>query len=370
MIQKKITQAILIVLLSWTILAGCGSSEHAEPAAADGADATVFTEVILPERGHLEGLVRIPGELQAFQQVDLYAKVSSFVKQLHADVGTEVKAGQLLATLEAPELGAQQNAASSRLKSQEALFIASKARYERLLKTSETPGTISPNDLEQAFARQQADLAQLEAARAAYREVIDTRNYLQIRAPFNGIIAARNVSAGAYVGPSGKGSEQPIFTLVEQKKLRLVVNVPDMYAGILNKKGEARFTVSGAVSDTFQARIARTAGALDRRLRSERVEMDVANNNGRLLPGMLAEIILPLQSDSSTLHVPASSVLNSTQGVFVIRMKEGKAEWVPVKTGTKNNARTEITGAIHASDTLVLHATEEIREGQEIPVKR
>ena len=131
MIQKKITQTILIVLLSWTILSGCGSSEHAEPAAADAANAPVFTEVILPERGHLEGLVRIPGELQAFQQVDLYAKVSSFVKQLHADVGTEVKAGQLLATLEAPELGAQQNAASSRLKSQEALFIASKARYER-----------------------------------------------------------------------------------------------------------------------------------------------------------------------------------------------------------------------------------------------
>ncbi|VTP86751.1 efflux RND transporter periplasmic adaptor subunit [Sphingobacterium daejeonense] len=137
--------------------------------------------------------------------------------------------------MDAPELKSQQNAAESRLQSQQALYLASKATYDRLLQTSKTPGTISSNDLEQAYAKQQSDLAQLKAARAASNEVTDTREYLVIRAPFSGIITARNVSAGAIVGPSGKGSELPIFSLVEQKKLRLVVSVPDAYSIKLEK---------------------------------------------------------------------------------------------------------------------------------------
>ena len=237
------------------------------------------------------------------------------------------------------------------------------------MQTSKTPGTISPNDLELANARQQSDLAQLEAARATYREVTDTRNYLQIRAPFSGIISARNVSAGAYVGPTGKGSEQPIFTLVEQKKLRLVVSVPESYTGSLDRNGEVRFTVQSLPGDTFTARIARAAGALDNRLRSQRVEMDVVNNDKKLLPGMVAEIVLPLQSGAGTVNVPGTAILNSTLGVFVIRVKDGKAEWVPIATGTSNGERTEITGAVTPQDTLIKKASEEIRNGQTVQIQ-
>lgn len=350
------------------LLYSCGASgtnEHKSQSPVTPAG----IPAILASQGSLNAHVRIPGELQAFQQVDLYAKISSFVSRLYADVGSEVKAGQLLATLEAPELSAQQNAAASRLKSQEAIYIASKATYERLLQTSQTPGTISPNDLELAHARQQSDLAQLEAARASFREVTDTRNYLQIRAPFNGTISARNVSAGAYVGPTGKGSELPIFTLVEQKKLRLVVSVPESYTGNLDKSGEVRFTVQSLPGDTFTARIARTAGALDNRLRAQRVEMDVENNSKKLLPGMVAEIAVPLQTNAATINVPTSAILNSTLGVFVIRVNSGTAKWIPVQAGTSNGERTEVTGNINPLDTLVKKATEEIRNGQSITIQ-
>jgi membrane fusion protein, multidrug efflux system len=359
---NKILSATMVVSICFC-LCSCGSSAGDIKKEKSAASSPAAIPVVTPAEGRLISSIRIPGELQAYQQVDLYAKVNSFVNKITVDVGTEVKAGQVLAILDAPELKSQQNAASSRLQSQQALYLASKATYERLLQTSKTPGTISPNDLEQANARQQADLAQLEAAKANVHEISDTREYLQIRAPFSGIITARNVSAGAYVGPSGKGSELPIFTLVEQKKLRLVVSVPEAYSASLNKAGEVRFTVSSLAKDTLTAKISRAAGALDNRLRSQRIEMDVVNNDGTLLPGMIAEIIIPLQSNEKAITVPASAILNSTLGVFVIRIENKKAHWVPVTTGISSNGMVEVTGELSATDTIVKQATEEIRDG-------
>lgn len=353
------------------ILYSCGGSGDAnkkEKQEAETVTPVDFTAII-PQQGSFSSSIHIPGELQPFQQVDLYAKVSSFVKKLYADVGSEVKTGQLLATLDAPELSAQQNAALSKLKSQEAIYIASKATYDRLLKTSKTPGTVSPNDLEQADAKQQSDYSQLEAAKAAYREVTDTKDYLEIRAPFNGIITARNVSAGAYVGPTGKGSDLPMFTLEEQKKLRLVVSIPEAYSESINKSGKIAFTVRSIPKDTFTAKIARAAGALDNHLRSQRIEMDVINNDKKLLPGMVAEIIVPLQSNNKAISVPSSAVLNSTLGVFVIRVENKKAHWVQVTTGATNADVVEVIGQLSAKDTIIKKASEEIRNGQEVNVQ-
>lgn len=326
-------------------------------------------EAINPKQGDFASSTTIPGELQPFQKVDIYAKVSSFVQKLYVDVGSEVVAGQLLATLEAPELNAQQSAAASTLKSREAIYIASKAKYDRLKETSKTPGTISALDLEQALASQRSDIAQLEAAKASYREVIDVKNYLQIRAPFSGDISTRNVSAGAYVGPSGKGSELPMFSLVQQNKLRLTVNVPESYTGNLNKDGQIKFSVQSIPGETFTAKVSRFSGALDNRLRSQSVEMDVYNKDKRLLPGMVANVILPLSDHTKALSVPSSAVLNSTLGIFVIRVEKDRAHWIPVSSGISNGDTTTIIGEVSPDDVIVKAATEEIRDGQGIKVK-
>ena len=226
-------------------MCGCHSEENSERKKRkhNTAAAVPATEVFSLQKGRLSSSLQIPGELIAYQQVDLYAKENSFVKKLYVDVGSEVTTGQLLVTMEAPELGSQLAGALSNIKSREAIYMASKANYDRLYETSQTPGTISPNDLEQAAARKNSDFAQLEAAKAAYKQIAETQNYLQIRAPFSGVITARNVNPGAYVGPSGKGSELPLFTLQEQKKLRLVISVPEAYTSYLNHKNEVSFTV-------------------------------------------------------------------------------------------------------------------------------
>src|SRR5258708_37782730 len=146
---------------------GKAPSQHADSTAAPVATFTL-------EKGRLSTSLSTAGELIAYQQVDLYAKVSSFVKKLYVDVGSEVKEGQLLVTMEAPEITSQLASAQSRVKSQEAIYIASKSNYDRLVATSKTPGTISQNDIDQADSRPESDLDQRDAPKSAYAEVAET----------------------------------------------------------------------------------------------------------------------------------------------------------------------------------------------------
>jgi len=370
--RNKLIFAGAGVLLTVSVFSSCSSSdgEERKPGKAEAAhvDSSAAPVAVFGlEKGRLSTNFVTPGELIAYQQVDLYAKVSSFVKKLYVDVGSEVKAGQLLVTMEAPELGSQLASAQSRVKSQEALYIASKANYDRLVETSKTPGTISQNDIDQADARQKSDLAQWEAAKSAYSEVAETLKYLEVRAPFSGVISARNVNPGAYVGPSGKGSELPMFTLQEQKHLRLVVSVPEAYTGFLSRKDVVRFTVKALPNQVFTAKVNRLAGALDSRLRSERTEMDVYNDSRKLLPGMVAEVNLPMPAQDSSFVVPVTAVVNSTERVFVIRVDSGhRAQWVDVKTGRAEGGKMEIYGDLKPGDQLVKVASEERRDGSVI----
>ncbi len=370
--MRHIHQIAMTVLVAGaaTVLQNCGSSraeeEEGKKAAAEASASAAVIDAFPLKKEQLVSNIQIPGELIAFQQVDIYAKVSSFVKKLHVDVGSEVREGQLLATMEAPELTSQLVTSESRLKSFEAIYQASKANYERLLETSKTPGTVSQNDLDVALAKQRSDLAQLDAARSASREITDTRNYLEIRAPFSGIISARNVSTGAYVGPSGKGSEFPLFTLVEQRKLRLVVSVPEQYTSYLKNQSQVTFKVKSLPNQQFPAKVTRLAGALDVRLRSQRTEMDVVNSDKKLLPGMIAEVSIPLSGDASTFAVPRTAVLNSTQGTYVIKVVDNRAVWVPVKTGSSSTEKTEIFGDVKEGDVLVKMANEEIRDNSDL----
>jgi membrane fusion protein (multidrug efflux system) len=321
--------------------------------------------VVVPiTKGVLNSTITVPGELMPFQEVDLYAKVTSYVKKLYVDIGSQVHAGDLLATLEAPELNSQLATAQSHIKQQEAVYYGSKATYDRLLNTSKTPGTVSENDLEQADAKVRSDLANVDAAKSDYKAVEANLAYLQIRAPFDGVVTARNVNLGAYVG----GSNQPIFVIQEQSKMRLVISVPEMYTGGLSNKDVVTFSIKSLPNRKFKAQVKRLAGALDDKLRAERLEMDVYNKNKELLPGMYADVELPVPSRDSAYIVPKNAVVVSTEKVFVIRVKDNKAEWVDVKKGFQSGGSMEIYGDLKPGDQLVAKANDEIRDGQPVRV--
>ncbi|WP_442587872.1 efflux RND transporter periplasmic adaptor subunit [Pedobacter sp. AW31-3R] len=358
----KSYQTLLGGFILLAVLGSCGQEE--KKAAAAATPATIKTFILQQEE--MKSSLKMPGELIAYQQVDLYAKVSSFVKTLKADIGTEVRQGQLLMTLEAPELGSQLAAAESRLKSQEAIYMASKSNYDRLLETSKTPGTISKNDLDQASAKMNSDNAQLNAARAAYKEVGSISNYLEIRAPFSGIISARNVNLGAFVGPTGKGSEFPLFTLQEQKHLRLVISIPELYTGYLKAGDTVTFTVQSKPAQLFTATVKRLSGALDLRLRAERVEMDVPNLDKQLLPGMIAEVSVALPANAGTFVVPKSAIVDSAEGIYILKDENHKAAKITVKKGRENDGKVEVFGDLHNGDVIVTEGMEEIRVGDAI----
>jgi len=349
--------------LMLTAIYGCGHSES-KTAPKKEKETAIATFDLKKEK--LSTKLSLPGELIALQQVDLYAKVSSFVKSLKVDIGSEVNKGQLLMTLEAPEMTSQLAATQSRIKAQEAIYTASKANYNRLYETSKTPGTISTNDLDQAMAKKNSDLAQLEAAKAAYKEVSSVQDYLTIRAPFSGIISARNVNLGAYVGPTGKGSDLPLFTLQDQKNLRLAVSIPEVYTGYLKAGDEISFTVKSLPSQTFKAKVKRLSGALDLRLRSERVEMDVPNASKILLPGMVAEVNIPLPANASTFIIDKKALLDTSEGLFVLKVADNKAVKVAVKKGRETDNQVEIFGDLTEGDKLVAEPTEEMHEGMAI----
>ncbi|GAC1301541.1 MAG: efflux RND transporter periplasmic adaptor subunit [Mucilaginibacter sp.] len=364
----KSTKILTFLAIGTSFLMACHSDKkdaQVQTQKQEDAIDTPTVAVVAVQKGKLSSTIAVPGELLPYQQVDLYAKTNSYVKKLYADIGSQVRQGQLLATLEAPEMNSQLAQTKSRIKQMEAVYFASKAMYDRLYNTSKIPGTVSQNDLEQAEAKKNSDYANVEAARSSSKEVTANMAYLEIRAPFDGVITARNVNLGAYVGPGGRGTD-PLFVLQDQKRLRLVVSVPENYTGGLSNKNEVTFTVQALPNQHFTAQVKRLAGALDEKLRSERLEMDVYNNDKKLLPHMFAEVNIPLPSRDSTIILPKTAVVTSTEKVFVIRVANHHAEWVEVKKGFQSGDRIEVYGNLKPGDHVVKLATDEIRDGSEV----
>jgi len=372
--KNSITLTLAALCMGISFFSSCGPTQKEKDEQQqtikqeDAVDTPTVVEAVV-KKGKLATSIAVPGELVPYQEVELYAKINSYVKKLWVDIGSQVHRGQLLVTLEAPEINSQLAGAESRIKQMEATYDASKATYDRLYNTSKTPGTVSQNDLEQAEAKKNADLANVDAAKSAYKEVAANLNYLEIRAPFDGVITLRNINEGAYVGPAGKTTD-PLLVLQDQNRMRLVVSVPENYTGGLNGKDQVTFSVGALPNRKFTAQVKRLAGALDTKLRSERIEMDVYNKDKALLPHMYANVDVPLPSRDSTIIVPKTAVVTSTEKVFVVKIVNNKAQWAEVKKGLQAGDQMEVYGDLKSGDLVVKQASDEIRDGATLKVSR
>jgi len=355
----------ILCMLAGSLFASCGSNQNKQP-----VQTIQTTPVIRLREGDLHTSMSIPGVLQPYQAVDLYAKVNGFIKTMTVDIGSQVHKGQLLITLEAPEMIAALKQSQEDLHTKEAIYRGSKATYDRLYRTSRTPGTISPNDLELAHAKMSADSASLLAARSAYQLSGDLKDYLEVRAPFDGVISSRNVYAGAYVTPSDKSSNKPMLTLQQQTKLRLVVDVPEAATAYFTDKDTVHFSVKTLPGKQFAAVVNRKSGSMDQTLRTEQMQMDIVNNDRQLLPGMFAQVSLELSNAQKTFIVPQSAVTQNSQRVFVIKVINNKAQWVDVQKGRETADSLEVYGKLQTNDILVTNATDELKDGTPINVKR
>lgn len=238
--------------------------------------------------------ITLPGEIVADKRSEIYAKVLSYVKSIRVDIGSKVKKGDLLMELEAPELTAQLASLQAKVYSLQAEVKLSNSHYERVLRASQVEGSVSQFALDEALAQMDSNQSLLAAAQASYEQVKSMTDYLTVRAPFAGLITRRTTDVGSLVGAASNGQKEPLLVLQESEKLRIQLAINEKYASLVSVGDTLQFTVRSLGGELFKAVVSRKAGALDSRLRAEQVEADFENQSGRLLPGMVGDVVVKL----------------------------------------------------------------------------
>jgi RND family efflux transporter MFP subunit len=370
--------AATLLLLSAGACRDGGSSPPAAQATA--AAGPVMVDVVRVVQQPLDVQLSLPGELMPYQSVAIYSRVTGFVKTVEVDRGSTVRTGDVIAVLEAPELVAQRAEAQSKLQAAEAQLAGAQAKadsdrstYEKLKAASTTPGVVAGNDV--LIAEKAAEASQnqvgasrqnVEAARQAANAVRDMEGYLRVAAPFGGVVTERNVHPGALVGPSGSSGAIPMVRLVDASRLRLVVPVPEAYTAEMRPGADIPFSVAAYPGQTWSGTVARIAQSVDVSTRTMAVELDVTNTDGRLAPGTFCQVRWPIHRTAPSLFVPSGSVASTTDRTFVVRIRDGKAEWVTVTTGLTSGALVEVFGDLQAGDQIAGRGTDELRAGTEV----
>jgi membrane fusion protein, multidrug efflux system len=375
----------LVLAFSLTLI-GCNSSavRQSQTNEAVGAGSPQQVAGASVESQKLDTTLNLPAQITPYEAVDVYPKVTGFIDTILVDRGSQVKAGEVIVRLSAPELVAQRTQGEAGLHSAEAQLAAAQARfasdhgtYLHLEAAAKTPGVVAGNDLQVAEQMAAADNAQLEAAsnnvqaaRESLRSVTQLESYLEIRAPFDGVVTQRNLHPGALVGPaSGQAGAQPIVQIESVSRLRVVVPVPEAYVAGVQEGQRVTFSVPTYPGRTFHAPVARISHDIDQKTRTMLVELDFRNADAQITPGTFASAEWPIHRSYATLFVPSSAVTTDLQRTFVIRVRQGKAEWVDIKAGVTVNGKTEVFGDLQTGDAIVTNATDSIQSGTAVAVQ-
>jgi RND family efflux transporter MFP subunit len=373
---------LLPSLLGGCVLwASCGPGANSSGTAENSKTNVAAVDVAKVSSQRLNIIVHLPGELEPFEVVAIYPRVSGFVKWMGVDRGSRVRSGDVIARLEAPELVAQKAEAQAKLQGAESQLAATQAKlaadestYEKLKAASATPGVVAGNDLvatekaaEAGRAQVKASQENVNAAKQSLQSITELEGYLQIRAPFDGMVTERNVHPGALVGPAGgQASLAPMLRIETLARLRLVVPVPENYVAGISGGAKVNFTVPAFPSELFWGTVARISHSVAEKTRTMPVELEVSNPSDRLAPGTFSDVLWPVSRPEPTLFVPSSAVATTLERVFVIRIRNGEAEWVDVKTGATSGDLTEIFGDLKAGDEVALRGTDELRPGTRV----
>ena len=343
--------------------------------------AAAQTEMVAVVSKPVSRMIELPGEFQPYLRVEVHAKIAGYVESVPVDRGSVVKQGQALAELSAPEIKARMTEAQAYVQAvgadrlqAEAQLAGAQSALDHLKKAAETPGVIAGNEVIQAEKMVDAAKALVqsrEQSRKAAQAVVDTEKeleaYLKIAAPFDGVVTQRLVHPGALVGPPANPA---LFVIEQVSHLRLVVAVPENVVGGIVKGARVSFKVPAYPERTFSGTIVRLAHSLDDKTRTMPVELDVANPDGALAPGMYPTVSWPVKRTLPVLFAPKTSIVTTNERTFVIRDHDGKAEWVNVKKGVADGDLQEVSGDLKAGDKLVRRGTDELRDGSPLPTRK
>lgn len=340
---------------------GCSSNKGEKPV-ADSLVKKPHYQLMALEKTAVSSYLKLPAQLAAFQEVSIFPKVNGYVKIVLVDVGSKVEKGQLLMKLEAPELEQATLEAKEKMARAKADYSIEKEHYQRLLEASVTAGAISPLDISTVKSKMEADSALCNAEKNNWQMHELIEKYLDVTAPFAGVITERNVHPGALVSAEAKDGK-PMLELKQIAHLRLQVDVPESNSGELKQKDTVSFYTSANPGKKMFGIINRVSMNINPQFRSERMEIDVDNRDGSLSPGMYADVILQFRGNLHAFSVPTASVITSTERKYVILIRNGITKITDINTGNQSANRIEIFGDLNPGDSVIANAEEGIKDG-------
>jgi len=390
--------AVVVLISGFVVYRGIHARIQTAATVKDQTLALAVPTVLVmhPRPGALQDEVILPGNIQAFIDSPIYARASGYLKRWYADIGAHVKSGQVLAEIDAPELDQQvQQARADVQQSQAALdqtlanLQQGKANEELAKVTADRwrnlvgKGVVSrqENDQYQAqYQSQAANVQSLEKAIAAARSSIvssqanlgrleEMQRYLTVRAPFDGVITARNTDVGALINAGAGTPTQELFHIASTSTLRVYVNVPQMYSRSAVPGLPASLTLAEFPGRRFRGTLVRNAESIDTGTRTLLAEVDVDNASGELKPGAYAEVHFAIPAAARSLILPVNAFLFRSEGMQVGVVRQGgKVALVPVVVGKDYGTELEVVSGIDAQDQVILNPPDSLASGEVVHV--
>jgi len=330
------------------------------------AQAVPTVAVAAPDTKGKTTTFTLPGRLEAYVQAQIYARVSGYLKNWQADIGTPVKAGELLAEIDAPDLDQQIMEAQANLGSAQANSVLSDATLDRGQKLVPS-GAVSKQDLDQRAADAANKQGLVRSAQANLDRLRVLEKYKRITAPFDGLITARNTDVGVLISAGGSGP--PMFVVSETKRLRVYVNVPQNYVPSVRVGTRAQIAVPEYPGRTFPATVEASAQAVDVASGTTRMLLVVDNASGELMTGAFASVTFDLPHPEVAINVPASALIFDRSGLRVATVDDNNRVVLKDVTIARDMGKMiEIGSGIAPDDRVIESPPDGIATGDEVRV--
>ena len=311
----------------------------------------------------------LPGNIQPFISSPVYARTDGYLKKWYFDIGAHVKAGQLLGTIQSPEIDEQLSQARSTLATAQAnlnLAEITKTRYEAMFQKH----AVAQQDRDNAEGTYSANKANVDADMANVRHYEALVSFEKVYAPFDGVITARNTDIGDLINAGTSSTPKTdLFHIDQTGTVRVYVNVPEEYSrGIKPGKTEADIVLAEFPGQKFPGRVVRTAEAINGTTRTLLTEIDLPNPGNTLLTGSYAEVHLHIPSANSTFLIPASSLIFRSESLQVGVVRSGKVELADLTPGHDFGSEIEVVAGLKASDQVVMNPPDSLVSGQQVNI--
>jgi RND family efflux transporter MFP subunit len=367
-VGKVIVGVVLVLIVAGAVVYK-GISTRVRAAAdvkADTLDLAVpSVSLAQPKRGAPQEEIVLPGNIQAFIDAPIYARTNGYLKHWYVDIGGRVKAGQLLAEIETPELDQQLQQARAELATAKANYDLAQitaARYESLLKSD----SVAKQDVDNAVGDAHAKKAMVDSAADNVKRLEQLQSFEKVYAPFDGVLTERKTDIGQLIDSGSNNGAKELFHVAAIHTLRVYVNVPQIDSPVAAPGVQAYLTMEQFPGRRFFGKLVRTADAIDQASRTLLVEIDVANPTGEIPPGAYAEVHLRLPSTATTLIIPVTSLIFRSEGLRVAVVRNGHAVMIPITLGRDFGTEVEVVSGLVASDKVITNPPDSLVDGQEV----